>query len=111
MKEYFQGPPSRPLTILSDEKWYPYSHYQFKRDGSPYAEFVKRSKTRSVPEMLSIELPTGFDASNLSGSVSSAPTHPYPGSSNRDAPTIADFPSTPKSSKEGMEIDAQRKVM
>ena len=110
IKEYFKGPPSRPITILSDERWFPYSHYEFKRDGSPYAELVERTRTTSVPEMLSIELPTGFDASRLSGSASSAPTHPYPASSNRAAPTIVDFPSTPKSSREGKKIDAQRKA-
>ncbi|KAL3791975.1 hypothetical protein ACHAW5_002620 [Stephanodiscus triporus] len=103
IKKYFQGlPRSTPFTIISDEKWFPYSHYEFHRDGSPYAELVERPRTPSVPEMLSIELPTGFDASHLSGSTLSVPPPPL-ASSNRAAPTIVDFPSTPKSSREGKE--------
>ena len=107
IKEFFRGlPRSLPLTILSDEKWFPYSHYEFHWDGSPRAEFVERSMTPAVPEMLSIVLPTGFDASHFSGgSITSAPPPP-PASSNRAAPTIVDFPSTPR---EGKENDAERK--
>ena len=108
MREFFRGlPRSLPQTILSDDKWFPYSHYEFRRDGSPRAEFVERSRTPAVPEMLSIVLPTGFDASHLNGgSITSAPPPPPLASSNRAAPTIVDFPSTPREEKEN---DAQRK--
>jgi hypothetical protein len=109
IEEYFRSlPRSLPTTILSDVKWFPYSHYEFQRDGSPHAEFVERSRMPAVPEMLSIVLPTGFDASHMNGgSITGAPPPPPPlASSNRAAPTIVDFPSTPR---EGKEDFVQRK--
>jgi len=103
MKGHFRDlPRSPPLTILSDEKWYPYSQYEFHRDGSPYADTAERTTTPSVPEVLSIDLPTGFEASNLTPSTSSKPparSYTPPPSSNRAAPTVVDFPSTPKNNQ------------
>jgi len=102
MKKYFVDLPcSPPMTILSDEKWYPYSQYEFHRDGSPYyTEPAERMKmtTPSVPEVLSIDLPTGFEASNLRSSPSNLSATPPPPSYLVGAtPTVVDFPSTPKS--------------
>lgn len=104
MKQYFEGlPRSAPLTILSDEKWYPYSQYEFRRDGSPYAESAECVSTKpAVPEVLSIDLPTGFEASNLSPSKqqTGAPSSPMNNTGFRAAPTVVDFPSTPKGKSE-----------
>ena len=102
-KKFFEDlPRSPPLTILSDEKWYPYSQYEFHRDGSPYAESVERVTTPSVPEVLSIDLPTGFEASNLSPSSkpkqSNTASQPA-ATAYRSTPTVVDFPSTPKSER------------
>ena len=99
MKKYFKDlPRSPPLTILSDEKWYPYSQFGFHRDGSSYAHSAERkSIDKTVPEVLSIDLPTGFDASHFSHF--SSPHPPPPDSSGyRSTPTVVDFPSTPPSS-------------
>ena len=101
MKKYFKDLPlSPPLTILSDEKWYPYSQYEFHRDGSSYADSAERkSIDKTVPEVLSIDLPTGFDASHFSHFSSPPPPPPPPDSSGfRSTPTVVDFPSTPPSS-------------
>lgn len=111
IKKLFNNlPRSPPLTILSDEKWYPYSQYEFHRDGSPYADSVERVTTPSVPEVLSINLPTGFEASNLSPSSSSSlsnskkhssssATSTPPRTNNAYTPTVVDFPTTPKSGR------------
>mmetsp|Transcript_15862 Transcript_15862/g.38122 ORF Transcript_15862/g.38122 Transcript_15862/m.38122 type:complete len:170 (+) Transcript_15862:1-510(+) len=109
MKKFFAAlPQSPPLTILSDEKWYPYSQYEFHRDGSPFADSVERVTTPSVPEVLSIDLPTGFEASNLNTSPAknSAPPPPPP-SSYRSTPTVVDFPTSPESERDD---DAKQKI-
>mmetsp|Transcript_28021 Transcript_28021/g.51185 ORF Transcript_28021/g.51185 Transcript_28021/m.51185 type:complete len:170 (+) Transcript_28021:167-676(+) len=98
MKKHFQDLPRfPPITILSDEKWYPYSQYEFHPDGSLYADTVELATTPSVPEVLSIDLPTGFEATNLTPSPSSSKPRSGtpPPSSNRTTPTVVDFPSTP----------------
>ncbi|KAL7544356.1 hypothetical protein ACHAWF_007742, partial [Thalassiosira exigua] len=101
---------SQPLTILSDEKWYPYSHYEFGRDGSSRGadDAAERGVPSSgahssVPEVLSIDLPTGFEASSLSPSsrrrkeATSDAAAPPARPADRYAPTVVDFPSSPKS--------------
>ncbi|KAL3764703.1 hypothetical protein ACHAWU_001533 [Discostella pseudostelligera] len=97
LKKFYENLPiSPPSTVLSKEKWYPYSQYEFNRDGSPYAPPVELVPSSTVPEVLSIELPTGFEArTNLSSSSTSRPSPSLPGSSNRSTPTVVDFPSTP----------------
>lgn len=92
-------PKSPPSTILSEEKWYPYSQYVFHNDGTPYTETVNLmgAVTPTVPEVLSIELPTGFDASTFS------PNHSFSSSNarcttpshepSRPTATMVDFPS------------------
>jgi len=94
MKEYFANQPrSAPLAILSDDKWYPYSQYEFNKDGSPYADSVERVTTPVVPEVMDINLPTGFD---ISESTKQKAAPPPPDSSGfRSTPTVVDFPSTP----------------
>ena len=59
-------PPSPSLTILSHESWNPYSQYAFNKDGSIMIDSVKPLSVPSVPEVLCINLPTGFDVSELS---------------------------------------------
>ena len=92
-------PKSTPSTILSEEKWYPYSQYVFHNDGTPYTETANLMGvvTPSVPEVLSIELPTGFDASTLSPnhsfSTSNARCTTPPNQSPRPTATMVDFPS------------------
>eukprot|EP00804_Cyclotella_cryptica_P019691 CCRYP_016455-RB/>CCRYP_016455-RB protein AED:0.00 eAED:0.00 QI:135/1/1/1/1/1/2/500/384 len=76
---------SHPITILSHDKWHPYSHYIFNRDGTPMVDSCETvSPNPSVPDVLCIDLPTGFDASEFSKS------------SKRESPcpisTAADFP-------------------
>ncbi|KAL9180224.1 hypothetical protein ACHAXT_008194 [Thalassiosira profunda] len=107
MKQYFEDlPRSPPVTILSDEKWYPYSQYEFRNNGSPYAESAERATTPSVPEVLSIDLPTGFEASNLSpSSESKQSNNAAAASSYRATPTVVDFPSTPKSERKVANTD------
>lgn len=91
-------PASPPAIILSEEKWYPYSQYVFHRDGMPYTGKANLMGVAppSVPEVLSIELPTGFDASNLSQNASASSntrcTTP-PVQSVRPTATMVDFPS------------------
>ena len=94
MKEYFANQPrSAPLAILSDDKWYPYSQYEFNKDGSPYADSVERVTAPVVPEVMNINLPTGFD---ISESTKQKAAPPPPDSSGfRSTPTVVDFPSTP----------------
>ena len=110
MKKHFEDlPHSPPLTILSDEKWYPYSQYEFHRDGSLYADSAARVTTPSVPEVLSIVLPTGFDLTP-SSNKSKPGTPPPPPSSYRATSTVVDFPSTPENNKSviNVERDAQQ---
>ena len=120
MKQFFKDlPRSQPVTILSDEKWYPYSQYEFHRDGSPYADSAaqRASVAPAVPEVLSIELPTGFEASDLNmspsakakrrGSINNShPANP----SAAQTPTVVDFPTTPQSGKSFVEDVIQPKV-
>ena len=120
MKQYFKDlPRSQPVTILSEEKWYPYSQYEFHRDGSPYADSAAQrvSVAPAVPEVLSIELPTGFEAIDLNmspsskakrkgGSNNSHPANP----AAAQTPTVVDFPTTPKSGKSFLEGVIQPKV-
>jgi hypothetical protein len=107
-------PTSPPSTILSEEKWYPYSQYIFQHDGTPYTEKSNpMSMAAPVPEVLSIELPTGFDASafnpktssSTNGRFSEPPTQPV-----RPTATMVDFPSadakmTEEEEKEAAEDD------
>ena len=99
-KFYDKLPISPPSTVLSKEKWFPYSQYEFNRDGSSYAPSVELVPTSSVPEVLSIELPTGFEAGNLS-SASAIPVQPLSISSHRSTATVVDFPSKPTSMNHG----------
>ena len=92
-KFYDKLPISPPSTVLSKEKWFPYSQYEFNRDGSSYAP--------SVPEVLSIELPTGFEAGDYLSSASSRPAQPLSISSHRSTATVVDFPSKPTSMNHG----------
>lgn len=62
--------------------------------------------TLSVPEVLSIELPTGFEASDLSSS-SSRTSPPLRISTNRSTSTVVDFPSTPTRMSHGTEHDSR----
>jgi len=78
-------PRSPPITILSDEKWYPYSQYVFHDDGTPYADSVERAVPPVVPDVVSVDLPTGFDASELS--KTSKPNHDTPSSTVVDTHT------------------------
>lgn len=59
-------PVSPPSSILSrGENWSPYRQYYFGKDGSTFA--VNREPLSvEVPEVLCIDLPTGFDARELS---------------------------------------------
>ena len=59
-------PKSPAISILSAENWNPHSQYMFNEDGSPIIEFVEMHSTSSIPEVLCIDLPTGFDASEFS---------------------------------------------
>ena len=94
MKEFFANQPrSVPLAILSDDKWYPYSQYEFNKDGSSYSDSVERVTAPVVPEVMNINLPTGFD---ISESTKQKAAPPPPDSSGfRSTPTVVDFPSTP----------------
>ena len=67
MKSFLIGlPVSAPIAILSHDKWYPYSHYIFNVDGTPMIESCEPvSSTAPVPDVLCIDLPTGFDASEF----------------------------------------------
>jgi len=108
-------PTSPPSIILSEEKWYPYSQYVFHHDGTPYTEKANLMgvASPSVPEVLSIELPTGFDASTFSpnSSLSSnARCTTPPVQSVRPTATMVDFPSadakmTEEDAKEAAEDD------
>lgn len=70
IKSFLKGlPVSPPIAILSHDKWYPYSHYIFSSDGTPMVECCAPvSPTPSVPDVLCINLPTGFDASEFNNS-------------------------------------------
>eukprot|EP00986_Skeletonema_menzelii_P014326 scaffold9413_cov129-Skeletonema_menzelii.AAC.2 len=114
--KYIQSlPTSPPSIILSEEKWYPYSQYVFHHDGTPYTEKANLMgvASPSVPEVLSIELPTGFDASTFSpnSSLSSnARCTTPPVQSVRPTATMVDFPSadakmTEEDAKEAAEDD------
>jgi len=90
-------PRTPPNAILSKERWYPYSHYDFHRDGTRYFENVESLTPVTVPDVLQIALPTGFDASDIppKGSIaqcrpSAPPTAPFQAN-----PTVVDFPTTP----------------
>jgi len=111
-------PTSPPSTILSEEKWYPYSQYVFHHDGTPYTEKANMMgvSAPSVPEVLSIELPTGFDAStfspntSLSSSNARCTTPPPTRQSVQATATMVDFPSadakmTEEDAKEAAEDD------
>ena len=100
-KFYDKLPISPPSTVLSKEKWFPYSQYEFNRDGSSYAPSVELVPTSSVPEVLSIELPTGFEAGDYLSSASSRPAQPLSISSHRSTATVVDFPSKPTSMNHG----------
>jgi len=106
MKDYFANQPRpAPLAILSDDKWYPYSQYEFNKDGSPYADSVERVTAPVVPEVMDIDLPTGFD---ISESTKQKATPPPPDSSGfRSTPTVVDFPSTPPPGKK-KSVDIQQ---
>lgn len=85
-------PMSAPMAILSHDRWYPYSHYTFNIDGTPMIESCEPvSSTPSVPDVLCIDLPTGFDASEFSkpanGQLSEV-------SISKQMPTEADLPDT-----------------
>eukprot|EP00984_Skeletonema_dohrnii_P015868 scaffold6955_cov70-Skeletonema_dohrnii-CCMP3373.AAC.1 len=89
-----------PSTILSEEKWYPYSQYVFHHDGTPYTDKANLMgvSAPSVPEVLSIELPTGFDASTFRPTTSSSSkarctTPPPTRQSVQATATMVDFPS------------------
>jgi len=94
-------PTSPPSTILSEEKWYPYSQYVFHHDGTPYTENANLMgvSAPSVPEVLSIELPTGFDASTFNPNTTSSSsnarctTPPPTRQSVQATATMVDFPS------------------
>jgi hypothetical protein len=96
-------PTSPPSTILSEEKWYPYSQYIFHHDGTPYTEksnlMLSSMAAPAVPEVLSIQLPTGFDASTFSPKTSSSSlkngrfTEPPTKQPVRPTATMMDFPS------------------
>jgi hypothetical protein len=85
---------------LSEEKWYPYSQYVFHPDGTPYTEKANLMSVAapSVPEVLSIKLPTGFDASafspkSSSSSLKNAGCSTPPDQSAHPTATMVDFPS------------------
>lgn len=115
MRKFFETLPRTPsVTILSDEKWYPYSQYEFHRDGSPYANLVERVSQPSVPEVLSIDLPTGFEASNLSKPASNAKqsnitSNSIPPAAYQSTPTVVDFPSTSKKERNTISDSQKRK--
>ena len=118
--QYIQPlPTSPPSTILSDEKWYPYSQYVFHHDGTLYTEKTNLMgiATPSVPEVLSIELPTGFDARafspNTSSSMNTRKAPPAP--PVQATATMVDFPSadakmTEEDTKEDAEDDDFEKL-
>ena len=99
MKHFQDLPRTLPLTILSDEKWYPYSQYEFHRDGTPNADSVERSTAPIVPEVMNIDLPTGFEASHLNSPPKHSTLPPPDSSGFRSAPTVVDFPATPPGNK------------
>lgn len=90
-------PRTSPNAILSKERWYPYSHYDFHRDGTRYSENVETLVSNAVPDVLQIALPTGFDASDISPKGSIAPCRPPapPTAPFQSNPTVVDFPATP----------------
>jgi hypothetical protein len=68
---------------LSSEKWHPFSHYVFNSDGTPIVDSFKSvSQAPLVPDVLCIDLPTGFDASKFSKSTTKhtilEPSHQKP---------------------------------
>jgi hypothetical protein len=103
LKKFYEDlPRSPPSTVLCNEKWFPYSQYEFNRDGSPYVPFIERVSTTSVPEVLLIDLPTGFEARDSSSS-SSRPSSPLPVNSMWSTQTVVDVPTTPKSANEAVD--------
>jgi len=108
MKKYFEDlPRSPPVTILSDEKWYAYSQYEFHHDGSPYADSAERVSTQSVPEVLGINLPIGFEASKLTPTPAE-PKSPPP-APDRATATVVDFPSTPENKRSYVNVETVAK--
>jgi hypothetical protein len=59
-------PASPSISVLSRTSWNPYSQYLFSKDGLPLLDSNEPlSAQTSVPEVLCIDLPTGFDVSEF----------------------------------------------
>lgn len=107
IKEFLKGlPRSPPVSILSDEKWYPYSQYVFHSDGTLFTDSVERVAAPTVPDVLSIDLPTGFDFSKPSKQKSSTPPQ------QKAIPIDGGLPPTPEVAQarhvDKVEVDAEQ---
>lgn len=63
-KHLEEVPVSSPLSILSNENWNPYNQYMMNKNPTQVVGF--ENPVPAVPEVLCIDLPTGFDASEFS---------------------------------------------
>ena len=67
IENFLKGLPKSPtVCIRSAENWNPHSQYLFNEDGSSIVDGVEKHSTPSIPEVLCIDLPIGFDASEFS---------------------------------------------